>query len=259
VAQFERDRDNLQGRNRYLEKELERITSKYQHELNVALGKPSTQSSISHWSIGKTKEEDARGGNDGCITSQYGFHTDEEENPWWLVDLGSVYLVNNVRIFNRHEVAHRLRHFSILGSTDGTDWTLLHRKSDEIIFGEKLDPYDVSFEGGTTARFIKVQLNGRGFLHFHECLVFGRSIHDGQTVPGDVQRMQAASHGLEPCIVDYLEGPGPHALELGRRTPRPGWLASDLSPEPGAVRIDVTKPFPIADNAFAFASSEHSI
>ena len=134
---IQRDRDNLLGRNGYLENELERITLKYQHEVNVALGKPSTQSSISRWSIGKTKEEDARGGNDGRITGRYGFHTNEEENPWWLVDLGRVYLIDQIRISNRHEQAYRLRHFSILGSTNGTDWALLHRKSDEIVFGER--------------------------------------------------------------------------------------------------------------------------
>ena len=60
-------------------------------------------------------------------------------------------------------------------------------------------------------------------------------------------------------MVDYLTGPGPHALELGRRTPRPGWLTSDLAPQPGAVKIDVAEPFPISDSVFDFAYSEHMI
>ena len=40
---------------------------------------------------------------------------------------------------------------------------------------------------------------------------------------------------------------------------RPGWLTSDLAPQPGAVKIDVAEPFPISDSVFDFAYSEHMI
>ena len=61
VAQYERDRDNLLGRNGYLENELERITLKYQHEVNVALGKPSN----SELYLAVVDWKDQRGGCQG--------------------------------------------------------------------------------------------------------------------------------------------------------------------------------------------------
>ncbi len=141
VAQLEREKEQLLARNCYLEKEAERFSSQNAAEINVAVNKPSTQSSISRWSIGRTINEDAKGGNDGQITDRYGFHTDHEENPWWLVDLMDVYLIHAIRIFNRQDEAYRLRHFSVFCSTDGTSWTLLHRKFDDKVFGERLEPY----------------------------------------------------------------------------------------------------------------------
>ncbi|MBM3890533.1 MAG: hypothetical protein FJ388_15585, partial [Verrucomicrobia bacterium] len=33
-------------------------------------------------------EQDALGGVDGIRTGQWGFHTENELNPWWQVDLG---------------------------------------------------------------------------------------------------------------------------------------------------------------------------
>ena len=55
---------------------------------NIALNKKATQSSVSKWSRGITPEEDARRGVDGNPAKDYGFHTDDDENPWWMVDFG---------------------------------------------------------------------------------------------------------------------------------------------------------------------------
>jgi hypothetical protein len=30
-----------------------------------------------------------------------GFHTENEENPWWQMDLGSIYEIAEVRLYNR--------------------------------------------------------------------------------------------------------------------------------------------------------------
>lgn len=38
-------------------------------------------------------------GVDGNITSF--FHTDNESNPWWIVDLGSVFNIAEVHVYNR--------------------------------------------------------------------------------------------------------------------------------------------------------------
>jgi FkbM family methyltransferase len=143
-------------------------------ENNLALGRPATQSSVSRWSRLPAPEADARGANNGKIDGQFGFHTQAEPFPWWQVDLESICIVRAVRIFNRQDCAHRLRHFSILGSVDGSRWMVLHRKRDLGVFGARdLTPYDVALPKDSVARFIRIRLEGNGFLHFCECEVLG--------------------------------------------------------------------------------------
>src|SRR6185503_8422180 len=62
---------------------------------NIALNKPARQSSTSGWS----KPNDAQGAVDGQKTGGYGFHTSEEANPWWEVDLGQDCAIGQIVIY----------------------------------------------------------------------------------------------------------------------------------------------------------------
>lgn len=140
---------------------------------NLALKKPATQSSICRWSVGSSSEEDARGANNGEISRPYGFHTDWESNPWWQVDLQDQFLVHRVVIYNRQDCEEdRLKYFSILKSLDGEEWHIIFEKQDSLVFGKYM-PYVAEISGDHLARYIKIRLDGIGFLHFSECLVFG--------------------------------------------------------------------------------------
>jgi predicted SAM-dependent methyltransferase len=248
VAQFERDRNLLSARNRYLETEVDRLTSKHVTETNIAFGKPSTQSSISRWSMGKTKEEDARGGNDGAIREPggYGFHTDRELNPWWQVDLGDRYAVNEIRIFNRKgPTADRLRHFTVLKSDDSSNWEQLFQKSDNIVFSET--PYVIRLDPTEGARFIRVRLDGDNCLHFDQCLVYG--LRDKGQFAEDRSRGAVAG-----TIAQYLAGTPPFKLEIGHpRIPKSGWLSVDQGLASAAAGI------PAPNNSFDYVRSEHTI
>ena len=46
-------------------------------------------------------EDDARGGCDGVKDGKWGFHTAEEANPWWRVDLGQPMAIDRIVVFNR--------------------------------------------------------------------------------------------------------------------------------------------------------------
>jgi FkbM family methyltransferase len=143
-------------------------------ETNLALGRPATQSSVSTWSNFPTAEADAGGANNGKIDGSAGFHTDTEAFPWWQVDLQSTCLLRAVRLFNRQQMASRLRHFSILSSLDGVNWMTLYRKLDESVFGATdLEPYSVELPPKSIGRFLRIQLNGTDCLHFCECEVLG--------------------------------------------------------------------------------------
>jgi len=44
-----------------------------------------------------TTHDDAAGGCDGVTNGKWGFHTGEQENPWWQVDLGATLPLAQVR------------------------------------------------------------------------------------------------------------------------------------------------------------------
>ncbi|MCY3023900.1 MAG: hypothetical protein NTW87_33390, partial [Planctomycetota bacterium] len=52
-----------------------------------------------------TTREDAAGGCDGAKNGKYGFHTAQEPNPWWQVDLGTPQPITKVVVYNRLDYA----------------------------------------------------------------------------------------------------------------------------------------------------------
>ena len=145
---------------------------------NLAVHKPATQSSVSaQWSIGKTRDSDAGGANDGVVDGLQGCCTGKEPNPWWQVDLQAICSLRQLRLYNCRRLAGRLRHFRILTSLDGTNWIHLFSKFDDAAFGEKrLVPFVVQLPPQTVGRFLRVQLLGLDYLHFNELQVFGASL-----------------------------------------------------------------------------------
>ena len=80
--------------------------------MNVARGKPTTQSSTSHNGISSRAV-------DGIYHPAYYAHscthTNKDAEPWWRVDLMNGYTVIGVNITNRAdpEYAHRLKNFYV--------------------------------------------------------------------------------------------------------------------------------------------------
>ncbi len=92
---------------------------------NLALGKRAWQSSLSSWSRGRSIEEDAKGAVDGNRHKDYGFHTNVEDNPWWVVDLGAPMAVREIHIYNRRgaeSVMRRACPLLVETSLDGHSW-----------------------------------------------------------------------------------------------------------------------------------------
>ena len=67
--------------------------------------------------------------------------------------------------------------------------------------------------------------------------------------------------GRRGKIAAYLRAHPSPKLQIGTsKTPLPGWLNTDLTPElPEVVYLDATRPFPFADNVFDCVASEHMI
>lgn len=122
-----------------------------------------------------TTRQDAAGGVDGIKDGTYGFHTGDQENPWWQVDLGRVMPVDRVVVYNRGDgqVEKRAAHLTLLVSDDGQKWRKVYQH-DGTVFGGQADgkPLRIPLDG-IAARFVRIALPGRQYLHLDEVEVYG--------------------------------------------------------------------------------------
>ena len=125
-------------------------------------------------------ETDARGGCDSIKNGKYAFHTAQEPNPWWQVDLGEVLPISRVVIFNRLDYApglHNADNLRVLTSEDGRQWALRHENKDKHFGGiSGAPPLEVRFkEDDVRGRFVRLQIPSSVpvFFHLDEVEVYG--------------------------------------------------------------------------------------
>jgi len=127
---------------------------------NVAIGKAASQSSNAFGGP-------AALGINGTLEADYGFHTNEEINPSWQVDLGQIHTVCQVRLFNRVDPAwlDRARSISISASDDGITFRTIYRHDNSVwgAGGAPLVPALAPF----TARIVRLRLEASQRLYFH--------------------------------------------------------------------------------------------
>jgi len=120
-----------------------------------------------------TTHDDAAGGSDGVTNGKWGFHTGEQENPWWQVDLGEVMPLSQVRLWNRSDnegSARRAARFRLLLSEDAKNWHQAYQHDGTVFFGYHMpdrSPLVVRVTNAA-ARFVRIQLPGKTFLHLDE-------------------------------------------------------------------------------------------
>lgn len=139
--------------------------------VNIARGKPATQSSLSQFS----RPNDAQGAVTGVPNGSYGFHTGLDENPWWQVDLESAVALDEVVVFNRLDSA-RDRAYSFvlkLGSESG-DFREVHAQRGVPFGGIDGKPACIKLDGAV-ARYVRIELPHAGYLHLDEVAVYART------------------------------------------------------------------------------------
>ena len=134
---------------------------------NLARDQPTTQSSRSPWSTAS----ESRGAVDGVKNGSFGFHTNEEQSPWWQVDLGEVQALTEALIFNRQDCcSERARTLQVLLSDDGVKWKIAFQ-NDGSLSGGSENPLSVNLQGNS-ARYVRLQLTERTWLHLDEVEVY---------------------------------------------------------------------------------------
>ncbi|HET9019350.1 MAG TPA: discoidin domain-containing protein, partial [Acetobacteraceae bacterium] len=111
----------------------------------------------------------------GIKTKPLGFHTALEENPWWMLDFGKVEAFDNILIYNRLDgsCAQRARTLRVLLSDDALNWTELYAHNGTSFGGVDGNPLHIQCES-SAARFVRIQLNERNYLHLVEVEIFAR-------------------------------------------------------------------------------------
>ena len=142
---------------------------------DLALGKPALTSSLSPWSRSRDRAEEAAGANGDLLAMTYGFHTHEEDSPWWRVDLEDVCVISSVSIVNRPSDGERFRRFVIETSLNDETWTTVWAQEDgQDISADIREPWCAHFDDLITARYVRIRSLIRGVLHLRRIQVFGR-------------------------------------------------------------------------------------
>jgi hypothetical protein len=136
---------------------------------DIARGKPATQSSYSKWS----RPDDAQGAVSGRLNGSYHFHTEQDESPWWQVDLGREASLDEVLVFNRIDASSDRAYDFILKVGPTPDALTAVHSQDGIPFGG-VDgrPARVPLTG-RTARYVRIELPRRTYLHLDGVEVYG--------------------------------------------------------------------------------------
>jgi F5/8 type C domain len=152
---------------------LKLIVKGLRPENNVARGKQAKQSSLSKYSTA----EGARGALNGIKTGGFGFHTQFEDNPWWMVDLGDIFEISDIVVFNRIDAcSNRSDTLNVSVSLDATLWANVCDHRGRPTFGgvkplNGRPPLVIALRE-IRCRFVKIELFGRTCLHLDEVEIY---------------------------------------------------------------------------------------
>ena len=137
---------------------------------NVSLGKTAVQSSLSVYS----RPDDAKGAVDGHKSGGFGFHTDFEINPWWMVDLDELHRIHKIIIYNRDDTCRvRAKALTVLvAEVSAGPWLRVYEGLSTFGGAVTGTPLVLNLDGAVSARWVKIQLNGFTALHLDEVEVY---------------------------------------------------------------------------------------
>jgi tetratricopeptide (TPR) repeat protein len=140
-------------------------------DVNLALNKPTTQRSVYQPEV---YGYDAHGACNGKKTGKFGFHTLQENQPWWQIDLQETYQLAEVKIYNRMDCGQqRASTLNVLLSQDALNWELCYSNDQQNVFGG-IDgkPLLVNIQN-QVARFVRLQLREYEYFHLDEVEIYG--------------------------------------------------------------------------------------
>ena len=188
---------------------------------NLALGKPTTQSSNYNGSTAHGSQDAADGNNDGNYFNGSVTHTGLDAQAWWQVDLGSVSALQQINVWNRTDCCpERLSNFYVLVSaapfTSTNLWTTMAQPGVSYyhVPGTAGRPSTVSV--GLSGRYVRVQLAGTNYLSIAEVEVLGQpgtppaeTVWVEDSLPSGATPL--AEYGDGWTWIDSTVSPGPYS------------------------------------------------
>ncbi|AOW49375.1 discoidin/SUN/FTP domain-containing protein [Acetobacter ascendens] len=144
-------KENMSGDYAYLNDEI------------VSYEKKATQSSFSDYSV--SSEEAARALN-LIPRNTYSFHTDQEQNPWWLLDLEDEILVKDIYLFDRPDVGgFRSQNLQVLIGEDLENMKVIFENPGQDVLS------NVKIPVNAVIRYVKCMVNSYSILHLDTVIV----------------------------------------------------------------------------------------
>ena len=162
-------------------------------EGNRALKKPTVQSSTYAGSAVSSRAVD--GNTSGNYFNRSVTHTNQENDPFWQVDLGSIQPVGEIKVFNRTDCcSDRLKNYYVFVSdTPFGSRSLKELLADKSVFNslqKGIAPDEGRIMTKTSGRYIRVQMSGQVTLQLAEVEVYQVSSVPNKapvlTVPGSL-------------------------------------------------------------------------
>jgi hypothetical protein len=198
-------------------------------------GLPSLQSSPE-----PSPQEDAAGACDGKKDGLWGFHTDCDENPWWQVDLGSPRNLTHALIYNRCDtVANRAARLAVLVSSDGSQWKQVYQHDGTVFYGQT-DGKPLRVPLDVNARWLRVQLPGKSYLHLDEVEVYADGGNDNLALGKPANQSSKSAWSTVSTCVSGSASPR-HEYPIAGVVERGIRLAEDLHARGVNVEVHAAK------------------
>lgn len=132
----------------------------------ISYGCKAYQSSVSEYSI---SPDEAKRVLNLLPRNHFSMHTNEEDCPWWFVDLGEKCYVENVYIFDRPDLGgFRTYNLQLSASNDLGNWEIFFEKDNhDLLYNEEISINNFF-------RYIKINIKGEGILNIDTVVVSGK-------------------------------------------------------------------------------------
>ena len=152
---------------------------------NIGLNKSTTQSSTQQGGASSRAND---GNTDGAFWNGSVTLTNWENQPWWEIDLGDVYNISDLKIWNRTDCcADILKDYYVFISdnpfTNNNVNALQNQPGVISLYQPNQAGLPSNVDVDKTGRYIRVQLSGQGFLALAEVEIIGCETSSNQLLP----------------------------------------------------------------------------